>query len=207
MPSRKHPAESNEVTSTSRSLLQHLHANDQQAWDKFVVLYTPLVWHWCRRMNLPAQECADVFQEVFQSVALHFTSFHRDRPGDTFRGWLRTITKNKVLDHYRKRQSEPQGAGGTEAKAWLAAQPETASDLDNNRAEPGVDHPLFHKALELIEHHFEESTWKAFWRVVVEGQWPQDVANDLGLTAGAVRVAKCRVLNKLRQELGDLAAE
>src|SRR5205823_6582483 len=103
MPSPGSIPERNESTSTSRSLLQHLHANDQESWDKFVLLYTPLVWHWCRRMNLPVQDSADVFQEIFQSVSAHFASFHRDRPGDTFRGWLRTITKNKVLDHFRKR--------------------------------------------------------------------------------------------------------
>ena len=38
----------------------------------------------------------------------------------------------------------------------------------------------------------------------VEGQVAKDVAADLGMTPGAVRVAKCRVLQRLREELGDL---
>src|SRR5207249_1709645 len=104
-------------TSTSRSLLQRVQANEPAAWDRLVSLYGPLVCHWCRRMGLPAQEIADVFQEVFQAVAAHLNRFHRDRPADTFRGWLRTITKNKVRDHYRRRRHEPQAAGGTEARA------------------------------------------------------------------------------------------
>src|SRR5438105_1424461 len=102
-----------ESTSTSRSLLGQLHANDPGAWDRLVRLYAPLVWHWCRKMDLPAQETADVLQDVFQAVAVHFHQFHRDRPGDTFRGWLRTITRNKVRDHFRAKQREPQAAGGT----------------------------------------------------------------------------------------------
>lgn len=195
----------NDATSTSRSLLQNLHANNQEAWDKFVLLYSPLVWHWCRRMNLPVQECADVFQEIFQSVSVHFATFHRDRPGDTFRGWLRTITRNKVLDHYRKQQNEPQGIGGTEARAWLSSLPEGPDFLDENTdTESNTDQLLYGKGLQLIQDSFQESTWKAFWGVVVEGRSPQDVAADLKMSPSAVRVAKCRVLQKLRQELGDL---
>lgn len=204
MPHPESIPERNESTSTSRSLLMHLHANDQKAWDRFVLLYTPLVWHWCRRMNLPAQDRADLFQEIFQSVAVHFSSFHRDRPGDTFRGWLRTITKNKVLDHYRKRQKEPQAVGGTEARIWLSDVPEVTRNLVESFDENDADHSLFHRALELIKACFEETTWQAFWGVVVDGRSPQDVAEELQISSGAVRVAKCRVLQRLRHELGDL---
>ena len=193
-------ANRNESTSTSRSLLKHLHENDQEAWDKLVKLYTPLVWHWCRQMRLPTQDSADVFQEVFKSVALHYPGFHRDKPGDTFRGWLRTITTNKVHDHFRKRASEPQGMGGTEAKAFMSAVPEVSTELD----EAETDQPLFRQALALIQGHFEETTWRAFWGVVVDGRSPDNVSNELGISAGAVRVAKCRVLHRLRQELGDI---
>jgi RNA polymerase sigma-70 factor (ECF subfamily) len=190
-------------TSTSRSLLARLHANDPAAWERLLALYAPLVWHWCRQMHLPHQEVADVFQEVFQAVAAHIRKFHRDQPGDTFRGWLRTITRNKVQDHFRRRQREPQAAGGTEAKAWWSQVPEAAWDEEGS-----TDHEsypeLFHRALHLIQGDFEERTWRAFWRVVVDGQTPHDVATELAMSPGAVRVAKCRVLHRLRQELGDL---
>src|SRR5262249_6373914 len=112
-------------TSTSRSLLARVNTNDAAAWDRLVTLYTPLVWHWCRKMDLPKQEIADVLQEVFQSVAAHIRDFHRDRPGDTFRGWLRTITRNKVHDHFRVHHREPQAVGGSAAKAWWSQVPES----------------------------------------------------------------------------------
>jgi RNA polymerase sigma-70 factor (ECF subfamily) len=142
-------------------------------------------------------------------VALHFPTFHRDRPGDTFRGWLRSITKNKVHDHFRKRQHEPQAAGGTEAKMWWSEVPDISSDVANESVdEESTDldlaQPLFCRALALIQGNFEESTWRAFWGVVVEGRSPQEVAADLAMTPVAVRVAKCRVLHRLRQELGDI---
>jgi RNA polymerase sigma-70 factor, ECF subfamily len=190
-------------TSTSKSLLARLHANDPAAWDRLVALYAPLVWHWCGRMNLPKQDAADVFQEVFQAVAANLATFRKDRPGDTFRGWLRTITKNKVLDHFRAEQRQPHGAGGTAAKVRLAQVPEVDWD-DDGPEESALEHQLLHRALANIQNDFEDRTWRAFWRVVVDGQPSPDVAQELGMSQGAVRVAKCRVLHRLRLELGDV---
>jgi RNA polymerase sigma-70 factor (ECF subfamily) len=193
-----------ESTSTSRSLLERLRTNDPAAWDRLTKLYAPLVWRWCRKMDLPAQEAGDILQEVFQAVAVHLQTFHRDRPGDTFRGWLRTITRNKVHDLLRLRRREPQAAGGTEAKAWWSQVPDATSPLDEAGDGPDDDHYLFRQALRLIQGDFEERTWRAFWGVVVDGRTPKDVAEELAMTSAAVRVAKCRVLHRLRQELGDL---
>ena len=204
MPSAESAFDARASTSTSRSLLARLHANEPAAWDRLVSLYAPLVWHWCGKMNLAPQDIADVFQEVFQAVALKIGTFRKDRPGDTFRGWLRTITRNKVLDHFRLEQRRPRAVGGTEAKALMAQVPETTWD-EEEPEETGVYQQLFHRALTLIQGDFEERTWRAFWLVVVEGQTPQQVAEDLAMSPGAVRVAKCRVLHRLRQELGDLA--
>jgi RNA polymerase sigma-70 factor (ECF subfamily) len=39
--------------------------------------------------------------------------------------------------------------------------------------------------------------------VTIEGRATADVAADLGMQPGAVRVAKSRVLQRLRRELGD----
>src|SRR5262249_21935918 len=79
---------------TSRSLLERIKANDDAAWDRLIRLYAPLVYRWCRRWDLPEQEIGDVLQEVFQAVATHISGFRREREGDTFRGWLRTIARN-----------------------------------------------------------------------------------------------------------------
>jgi RNA polymerase sigma-70 factor (ECF subfamily) len=46
--------------------------------------------------------------------------------------------------------------------------------------------------------------WDAFWQVVVEEKSVADVAHSLKMRPGTVRVAKCRVLQRLRQQLGDV---
>src|SRR5581483_5856393 len=108
---------------TSPSLLDRARQNVPGAWERLVELYAPLVYHWCKRGGLSAEDGADVFQDVFRAVAEHLADFRRDRPGDTFRGWLRTITRNKIRDHYRRVAGQPRAAGGTDAQLRLSDVP------------------------------------------------------------------------------------
>jgi RNA polymerase sigma-70 factor (ECF subfamily) len=189
--------------STHRSLLQRARGHDPAAWERMVSLYGPLVLGWCRGWGLRDHDAADVFQDVFQAVALHLAAFHRDRTGDTFRGWLRTITRNKVTDHHRRRAREPEGVGGSEARFLLAQMAGRGSPDEPGRSDE-AETALLHRALALIRDEFEPRTWEAFWQTAVDGRAAADVAADLGMSPGAVRVAKSRVLHRLRTDLGDL---
>src|SRR5262245_58644642 len=135
-------------TGTSRSLLDGVKADDPAAWDRLVTLYAPLVFQWCRGWDLREQDAADVFQEVFQAVVTHIAAFHKEREGDTFRGWLRTITRNKVYDHFRRRGREPEGVGGTEAQGRLAEVPALPTADEDSAAGQGAERGLFRRALE-----------------------------------------------------------
>jgi len=189
---------------TSRSLLDRVKADDAAAWDRLIGLYAPSIYWWCRRWGLPEQETADVSQEVFHAVATHIGAFRKEKEGDTFRGWLRTITDNKVRDHFRKLGREPAGEGGTEALRRLADLPADSSiELDDSR-DDRAERGLFRDALEMIRGEFETRTWQAFWLTTVEGLAAKDVGAELEMSPGAVRVAKSRVLRRLREELGEL---
>jgi RNA polymerase sigma-70 factor (ECF subfamily) len=183
-----------EASGTSSSLLDRVRADEAGAWDRLVALYAPLLYHWCRRWKLQEEDLADVFQEVFKTLVVRIADFRRDRRGDTFRGWLFTITRSKVHDHFRKRGRE---VGGGEALLEVPA-PENVEEAD-----PDVLRALFLRGLELIRGEFEERTWRAFWGTAVDGRSAGEVAAELSMSPGAVRVAKSRVLSRLREELGD----
>jgi len=171
-----------------------------------VALYAPLVYGWCQGSRLQTADTADVLQEVFLAVARNIVKFRHGGLGQTFRGWLRTITRNKINDLYRRRGIEPDGEGGTEAGRRLAQWPEVLSASSADDAEPGEDAEepaLFQAALARIRGEFASRTWQAFWRTAVDGRTAAEAAGELGMTAGAVRVAKSRVLQRLREELGD----
>ncbi len=188
---------------TSRSLLLRVKANDQDAWQRLVGLYTPLVSHWCRQWGAPADDLPDLVQEVFAAVARGLGTYRADDPGATFRGWLRTIARNKLRDHLRRGPAH--GEGGSEALVRLQELPDDddGADLSEGDAEVAA---LYRRALEQVRCQFEERTWRAFWRVAIEDRSPAEVAAELGLSPNGVRQAKSRVLRRLKEELGELIA-
>jgi RNA polymerase sigma-70 factor (ECF subfamily) len=185
-------------------LLERVKADDESAWETLIGLYGPLVYRWLRRWDLHEDEAADVFQDVFGALAKHMGGFHKTSSGDTFRGWLHRITDNKVRDYLRRLRREPGGEGGTEAQMRMARLPEVFPPECDESIVRLEQFGVLHAAVELIRGEFEGRTWQAFWRTAVEARSPADVAAELGMSPGAVRVAKSRVLKRLREELGGL---
>ena len=185
---------------TSLSLLQRVRTRDAAAWERLVALYGPLVRYWCLRGGARPEDADDLGQEVFLAVAGGVEDFQRRGEGG-FRSWVRGITRHKLLDFYRRRDRlAGAGVGGTDACAALREIPDPEDDSAEAQ-EMGV---LYRRALDLIRGEFEERTWLAFWRVGVEEQDTAAVAASLGMTPVAVRIAKSRVLARLRQEAGEL---
>lgn len=191
-------------SSTSSSLIRRVKRHDPEAWQRLVDLYGPLVFYWCRRNGLSSPDAADVFQDVFAAVSRAVEGFSHGRENATFRGWLWTITRNKIRDHYRRRADEARAAGGTEALQRLENVPEQWDDESADPRDRTEMHKLYRRAMELVRTEFEDRTWQAFWRSVVEGHDTADIAADLGVSTNAVRQYKSRVLRRLRQELGDI---
>lgn len=198
---------------TSLSLIERASDQDPVAWERLVKLYSPLVYFWCQESGLPKQDLNDVFQEVFHVLARNIKKFRPVENG-TFRGWLRTLTRNKLMDHFRQAGREPKPMGGSEALKLLNQIPATtplpsSSTLsctmhgEDSPAEQAVLRLTLCQALSNVRNNFTDQTWRAFWMVVVDGRETSDVAKDLGMLPGTVRVAKSRVLKRLRLEIGD----
>jgi RNA polymerase sigma-70 factor (ECF subfamily) len=188
--------------STSVSLIRRARALDDGAWTVLLQLYGPLVYGWARRMGLQNQDAADVVQNVFVSVWRGLRAFTLDRPDASFRGWLRTITRNAVLEQNRRDKTRIVAsdhlAQWTESSA--AALPE---DSPSNSELMDSTRELAHRALELVRKSVDASTWDAFWQTTIDETPVADVAAALRLSPAAVRQAKYRVLCRLRDLLAD----
>jgi len=191
--------------STSSSLLDRVRARDAVAWQRLSDVYGPLVYYWCRTGGLSPEDSADVVQEVFRSVATGIDAFRIDRPGDSFRGWLRVIARNKMHDWFRRRKGEVVAAGGSTAHDRLQEVPDDLLDAESSPETEGQG--IVRRAMELIRLEFEEGTWQAFWQTTVEGRSPADVATALGLSKLSVYQAKSRVLKRVRRELEGLGED
>ena len=189
---------------TSLTLLMRLRANDGDAWQTMVRLYSPLVRYWCNRLGVQGTDSDDVMQEVFKAAASHLEDFRRARPGDSFRGWLRGITRNMSLQFFRSQRRHPPPSGGTDAQLRLEAHSDPVIDSAEDDDPTEELDALRRRALELVRGEFEERTWQAFWLTVVEGRSPVAIAAETGVSPAAVRMAKSRVLHRLREEFGEL---
>lgn len=190
---------------TSLSLLERARMQDPTAWQRMCELYAPLVYGWARKAGVSEQDAPDIVQEVFRVVTSHLARFRHDRPEDTFRGWLITLTRTEIRSFFRKLGRQVQtGEGGSTAHLRLQQLPaehdvDVVSDGENARR--AEYHELLLRSTELVRRDFAPHTWQAFWRSVVEGHPPDEIAADLNMTTNAVRQARFRVLARLRETL------
>ena len=97
------------VVATSHSLIERLCAtDDQQAWQRFVDLYSPLLYSCAQKIGLSRDQAADVVQEVYLVLMNKLPEFEYDS-SRSFRSWLRTVTLNKCRDHLRQQARGPRG--------------------------------------------------------------------------------------------------
>lgn len=186
------------MDTTPVSLLQRVSSqSDQDAWVRFVQLYSPLIFNWARRSGLQPADSADLTQDVFATLfqKLPYLAYDQRK---SFRGWLRTVTLNHMRDRRRRVATRP--LPGDNGQLPDLADDDEVSAL----AEDEYRQHLVGRALKIMQADFQPATWQAFWQHGVLGRPAVEVAADLGVTVAAVYCSKLRVLGRLRQELHGL---
>lgn len=179
-------------------LLRMRDPGDHRAWGQFVELYTPLIFGFCQRRGLQEADAADVAQDVLRAVSRSIGQFEYEAAKGSFRSWLFTITRNKFNNFLERRHRHPQGTGETAVHQMLESQPCPEVDDSWDRE---YHQRLFDWAASQVAKEFKPSTWEAFWMMAVEDKSGQQVAESLGLTIGAVYVARSRVTNRIREKI------
>ncbi len=183
--------------STSRSLLDLVRSRDETSWRKMTELYGPLIYHWCRNAGLGPEDSADVLQDVFRSVMLHIETFEKSATTGSFRGWLWTVTRNKIRDLSKIRAGKARAIGGSDAHARLLELPDQEPN-DDSASTVIATGGLTQRSFEIVRGEVKETTWLAFWRSTVDEVAPAAVADELGISIESVWQAKSRVLRRVR---------
>ncbi len=190
---------------TRPSLLVRLRdAADHEAWRQLVELYAPLVYRFVRRRGLQDADAADLTQDVLRAVAAAIDSFEYDPRRGSFRGWLFTVARNKLHTFLKRRQRRQAHTEDVGEERLLA---EPAPDDEVELWEQEYRQRLFDWAADQVRGQFQDATWQAFWRTAVEGQPARQAAEALGMSVGAVYIAKSRVLARLKEEVQRLLEE
>ncbi len=98
---------SREIPSISTNLLSQVQSRDDLGWERFAIIFAPVVYTWCRQSGVSEADAPDLVQDVFATVARKVSDFHRQKEGDSFRSWLATITRCRVIDHFRRAANNP----------------------------------------------------------------------------------------------------
>jgi RNA polymerase sigma factor (sigma-70 family) len=184
-------------------LVQIRDGANHRAWREFVDLYGPVVYGFARKRGLQDADAADLMQDVMRSVSSAIGRLDYDRQQGTFRGWLFTITRNKVFNFLSARRIRPQGTGDSATNRMLNSHPDE-DDEGADTWEVEYQRRLAALAMERVKGEFQENTWRAFWLTAVEGLPVADVGRQVGMSAGAIYVAKSRVLARLKTEVETL---
>jgi RNA polymerase sigma-70 factor (ECF subfamily) len=195
-----------EAPATRASLLVRIRdGHDHAAWQQFVQVYAPVVYRYARNRGLQDADAADLVQDVFRSIAGAIGRWNYDPARGKFRGWLFTITRNKIYSFLEARRRRAIGTGDSDVQEQLEAA--AAPDNQEDQWDREYERRLFAWAADEVRGEFTPQTWQAFWQTAVEDRPPRDVARTLGMSAGAVYVAKSRVLARLREQVQQFQEE
>jgi RNA polymerase sigma-70 factor (ECF subfamily) len=185
------------MDSTSVSLLERLRRpKPQLAWQRFVDLYAPLMFYWARSKNLSHADAADLVQDVLASLVVALPRFQYD-PKQRFRGWLRTIVLNRARDFLRRKATRREEFHPLMLDELAAKDGDLFEEQEYRLA-------VVQRAFQLLRSEFQETTWQACWRQVIDGEDAAQAAAALGISPNAAYIAKCRVLRRLRTEVQGL---
>lgn len=185
------------MDTTPASLFDRLRQpGDDSAWLRFAEICTPLLHRWARHLGLQTSDANDLVQEVMLLLVAKMPEFHYD-PSRSFRNWLCSVATNKWREMNRRRCEVT--LDKPDAALDRLESPESSAFW-----EAEFRQHLATVALATMQQHFEPNTWRACWETVVNGRPAADVGRELGMTEGAVYVAKWRVIRRLRQELAGM---
>jgi RNA polymerase sigma-70 factor (ECF subfamily) len=196
------------LTPTTRaSLLSRLaDPQDHEAWVEFVSLYEPVAYRLLRRHGLQDTDAREVIQDLFVTVSRSIDRWDPDRQRGSFRGWLRRVTRNLMINWLKARERRMPAVGGSNWQAMLEQTP-AESGPESIEFDQELRRAQFRRAAEQVRDEVQPATWQAFWETAVLGTSTGEAAKKLNMQQGAVRVAKCRVLVRLRAAIEAMEKE
>lgn len=190
---------------TRYSLIGRLHdPQDADAWSEFTAIYQPVIFRVCVSKGLQHADATDVTQEVLGKIVAAIEKFDLEREQKNFRGWLYRLTRNFVTDFLRKRERDPL----VQFDAALAlghAMPFDASD--SVEFQRSYEKQIFLIASQKVQEIVRPQTWLAFWRTEIDQIPVTEASEELGLSVGAVYVARSRVLTRIKSEVEQILSQ
>ncbi len=188
---------------TSMGLMRLASGNDPTAWEKIVRIYSPLIGYWCRQMNVARQDIDNIRQEVFTRLAASISRF-RKNPGqgnNSFRGYLRTITRNVIVSEYRKHPVKDLNG----SSIFRLIKNQASADDRPTPGQLSMELAILHRrVMQVIEDKFSSRDLEIFKASITQDRKASEIAADFGVSSNVVYQVRSRILNYIRDHFGDI---
>lgn len=200
-----------EVIRTRATLLDRMkNWNDQSSWQEFFDIYWKLIYGVARKAGLSDAEAQDVVQESMVSVAKHMPTFKYNPAVGTFKAWLLTLTRWRIVDQLRKRGPivPHHSSDGDTARTATVERIADANSLDLDAIwEVDWKTTVLDATMARVKRRLDPQKFQIF-DFYVNREWPPEkVAQTFNVTVNQVYLVKNRVTEMLRDEFLRLEQE
>ena len=191
---------------TRSSLIQRLKATiNGESWEEFFHTYWELIYNVARRAGLSEADAQDIVQETILKVHNSLDRFEYNRKRGTFKGWLRTVTRSRLNDFFKKQQRRP---------ALNQPLEEAADELQNLEDPEGPEiekiwdeewnRNLIQAALSRTKKLSSPKQFQIFKCHYIDEWTVRETCRTLGVNAAQVYMAKQRVGKMFREAVETL---
>ena len=143
------------------ALVRRCVAGDSAAWQEIVQQYHRRIYNICYRFSGSPDDASDLTQEVFIKINRTLGTFDGSRAA--FMTWVTTVTRNLLVDHFRKgkydrvTESLEAAPGGQEDGLTLGEQLQDQSISPERRVQRLQVQKVVHEALQKLSPELREA--------------------------------------------------
>jgi RNA polymerase sigma-70 factor (ECF subfamily) len=196
---------------TRQSLLSRLRkGKDDGSWQEFFDLYWRLIYGVAMKFGLSDAEAQDVVQETIIAVHRKIPEFRYDPRKGSFKSWLLTLTRWRLLDYLRKRKASVgmgfNPPGDNRETPLIERIPDESQNPFEGIWDQEWSNNLRAVALERVKKQVDPKQFQIFDLYVLK-EWPAGkVGKSLKVSLTQVYLAKHRITKLLRLELKRVEA-
>jgi len=188
---------------THPSFLQRLKQSQaQDTWREFDSRYGELVIGYCRSRGLQPSDAEDIRQITMISIAKVLHNFQYNPTRGRFRSYLRRVVQSVILRHIRSDRPAPLSLDVDSLSAHIEKDDGQIDELWENA---WIRHH-YRLAMKTLRETCDAKTLAIFDRFLA-GETVADVARLFGMNEEAVRRARLRVKNKLKELIESQISE
>lgn len=183
---------------------------DQASWQDFFDTYWKLIYGVGRKAGLNDTEAQDVVQETMVSVAKHMPKFKYDPAIGSFKAWLLTMTRWRIIAQFRKRgpiADEPRTSNDKTATALVEKIADESGHKWEEVWEAEWETNLLEAAIVRVQRRIDPEKYQIFDFYVNKDWPPAKVAERFHVSVDQVYLVKHRITEAIRSEVKRLQSE